>query len=110
MGLGEAPIANMVHLLETKGVRVFSLVEDCHELDAFSTWLDGTPFVFLNTRKSAERSRMDAAHELGHLVLHRVGRPQGKEAEEEATRFGAAFLMPRASPTATRWFSSCCPR
>lgn len=101
-GLGEAPIANMVHLLEAHGVRVFSLVEDCHELDAFSTWLDGTPFVFLNTMKSAERSRMDAAHELGHLVLHRTRRPQGKEAEDEAKRFGAALLMPRASLIAVR--------
>lgn len=101
-GLGEAPIGNMVHLLEAKGVRVFSLVEDCHELDAFSTWLDGTPFVFLNTGKSAERSRMDAAHELGHLLLHRTARPQGKEAEDEATRFGAAFLMPRPSLLSAR--------
>lgn len=101
-GLGEAPIGNMIKLLETKGIRVFSLVEDCHELDAFSTWLDGTPFVFLNTGKSAERSRMDCAHELGHLLLHRTGRPQGKDAEDEANRFAAAFLMPRASLLAAR--------
>jgi Zn-dependent peptidase ImmA (M78 family)/DNA-binding XRE family transcriptional regulator len=101
-GLGEAPIGNMIKLLETKGVRVFSLVEDCHELDAFSTWLDGTPFVFLNTGKTAERSRMDCAHELGHLLLHRTGRPQGKDAEDEATRFASAFLMPRASLLAAR--------
>lgn len=102
-GLGGAPIGSMVVLLEKHGVRVYSLVEDCHELDAFSTWRDATPFVFLNTMKSAERSRMDLAHELGHLVLHRTARPQGKEAEEEATRFGAAFLMPRASLLAARF-------
>jgi len=70
-GLGERPIKNMVHLLESKGVRVFSMAEDTTEVDAFSLWRETTPFVFLNTMKSAERSRFDAAHELGHLVLHR---------------------------------------
>jgi Zn-dependent peptidase ImmA (M78 family) len=48
--------------------------------------------------KSTERSRFDAAHELGHLVLHRhAGAPQGREAEHEANRFASAFLMPRGS-------------
>ena len=96
-GLGNAAIPNMVHLLEVHGIRVFSLVEDCRELDAFSTWRDNTPYVFLNTMKSAEHSRMDAAHELGHLVLHREGAPNGKQAEAEANAFAAAFLMPRSS-------------
>ena len=101
-GIGEAPIVNMVHLLESKGVRVFSLAEDCRALDAFSTWRDGVPFVFLNTVKTGAKGRMDAAHELGHIVLHREVRPNGREAEDQATRFGAAFLMPRASLLAAR--------
>jgi Zn-dependent peptidase ImmA (M78 family)/DNA-binding XRE family transcriptional regulator len=97
-GLGERPIRNMVHLLEAKGIRVFSMFEDTTEVDAFSLWRGTTPFVFLNTLKSAERSRFDAAHELGHLVLHRhAGCPQGREAEHEANRFASAFLMPRGS-------------
>jgi len=96
--LGERPIRNMVHLLEAKGVRVFSMFEDTAEVDAFSLWRATTPFVFLNTMKSAERSRFDAAHELGHLVLHRhAGAPSGREAEHEANRFASAFLMPRGS-------------
>jgi Zn-dependent peptidase ImmA (M78 family) len=96
-GLGERPIKNVVHLLEAQGVRVFSLVEECKEVDAFSLWRRGTPYVFLNTLKSAERSRFDASHELGHLVLHRHGAPQGREAEQEADAFASAFLMPRGS-------------
>lgn len=96
-GLGELPVKNMVHLLESKGVRVFSLSVDAAEVDAFSMWRQSTPFVFLNTKKSAEHSRFDAAHELGHLVLHRHGSPQGREAEREANSFASAFLMPRAS-------------
>jgi Zn-dependent peptidase ImmA (M78 family) len=96
-GLGEQPIRNMVHLLEGHGVRVFSLVEKCVEVDAFSLWRNDVPFVFLNTMKSGERARFDAAHELGHLILHRHGGPQGREAETEADRFASAFLMPSTS-------------
>jgi Zn-dependent peptidase ImmA (M78 family)/DNA-binding XRE family transcriptional regulator len=95
--LGELPVKNMVHLLESKGVRVFSLTLDAEAVDAFSMWHDNTPFIFLNTRKSAEHSRFDAAHELGHLVLHRHGEPQGQDAEREAHTFASAFLMPRGS-------------
>lgn len=96
-GLGERPIRNVVQLLEANGVRVFSLVQESADVDAFSVWRSDVPFVFLNTMKSAERSRFDAAHELGHLVLHRHGAPQGREAEREADAFASAFLMPAGS-------------
>lgn len=95
--LGDRPIGNVIHLLEAHGVRVFSLVEECAEVDAYSFWLEGTPYVFLNTIKTPEHSRMDAAHELGHLVLHwRHETPRGREVEHEANAFASAFLMPRA--------------
>jgi Zn-dependent peptidase ImmA (M78 family)/transcriptional regulator with XRE-family HTH domain len=96
-GLGETPIKNMVHLLESRGIRVFSLAIDAREVDAFSFWRNGTPFVFLNTRKSAERSRYDAAHELAHLVMHKHAAPNGQDAELQANAFASAFLMPRQS-------------
>jgi len=101
-GLGEHPVKNVVHLLEAKGVRVFSLAIDAKEVDAFSMWWNGTPFVFLNTLKSGEHSRFDAAHELGHLVMHRHGQPHGQEAEKDANAFGSAFLMPAKSALATQ--------
>jgi Zn-dependent peptidase ImmA (M78 family)/DNA-binding XRE family transcriptional regulator len=95
--LGALSIRNMIHLLEAKGVRVLSLAVDAREVDAFSMWKGVRPFVFLNTYKSTEHSRFDAAHELGHLVLHKHGPPQGREAEKQANTFASAFLMPRAS-------------
>src|SRR4030095_1201305 len=67
-GLGERPISNMIHLLESKGVRVFSLAENTREVNAYSVWRRDHPYVFLNTFKSAECSRFDSAHELAHLV------------------------------------------
>jgi Zn-dependent peptidase ImmA (M78 family)/DNA-binding XRE family transcriptional regulator len=96
-GLGDKPIKHMIALLEYKGVRVFSLAEQSRHLDAYSFWKGGRPFVFLNTNKSSERSRFDAAHELAHLVLHTHGTPQGRKQEQEAQAFAGALLMPRIS-------------
>ncbi len=100
-GLGNKPAPNMVHLLESKGVMVFSLAEDCRELDAFAFWRYGRPFVMLNMMKTAERSRFDVAHELGHLVLHREVGQTAKQHEEEANSFASAFLLPRQAMLAT---------
>jgi Zn-dependent peptidase ImmA (M78 family)/transcriptional regulator with XRE-family HTH domain len=95
-GLGESPIPHVLHLLESRGVRVFSLIGECREVGAFSFWL-GHPFVCLGTDKTPERSIFDMAHELGHLVLHRgTASPRGRDAERQADLFAANFLMPEA--------------
>lgn len=99
-GIGEKSISNMVHLLEAKGIRVYSLTQNCLEVDAYSYWLDNKAFIFLNNQKTPERSRFDAAHELGHLVLHRnisTNGEKSKEAEQEANQFASEFLMPERS-------------
>ncbi len=95
--LGQQSISNMIHLLEKHGIRVFSLSENTQSVDAFSFWKDDIPYIFLNTQKSAERSRFDAAHELGHLLLHKHGVPQGRDLEAEADKFSAHLLMPRST-------------
>jgi transcriptional regulator with XRE-family HTH domain len=96
-GLGEASIPNMLHVVEAHGVRVYSLTAGL-DLDAFAFWADGTPFIMLNTTKSGERSRFDAAHELAHLVLHRhAAVALSKDTEREAQRFASALLMPRSA-------------
>ena len=104
-GLGVLSITNMVALLENHGVRVFSLATDTPYLDAFSFWHALTPYVFLNTNTSkttAERLRMDVAHELGHLVLHFKGgaASRDRQAEHDARRFAGAFLIPESSVAA----------
>jgi hypothetical protein len=83
----------MVHLLEARGVRVFSLAEDAADVDAFCFWhkraKDDPPaaFVFLNLQESGERGGFDAAHELGHLATHRAIDFRGKDVEREADGF-----------------------
>jgi Zn-dependent peptidase ImmA (M78 family)/transcriptional regulator with XRE-family HTH domain len=96
--LGQAPIKNMQHLLEARGVKIFSLPSECADVDAFSLWWQGTPYISLTAAKTAERRRFDLAHEFGHIALHGGDEAcQGKIAEAEANRFAAALLMPRAS-------------
>lgn len=95
--LGEKPISNLIHLLESKGIKVYSIEVDSLNVDAFSIWNNGVPFVMLNNAKSAERSRFDAAHELGHLILHKHGINKSRIAEQQANDFASSFLMPEAS-------------
>lgn len=99
--LGYRAVPNLIHLLELKGVRVYSLTQDTRNADAFSFWRNDTPFVFLDRSASAERVRFDAAHELGHLILHKRGGPVGQDAESQANAFASAFLMPASSIFAT---------
>lgn len=94
--LGERPIGNMLGLLETNGVRVFSLSENTASVNAFSFWRDEKPFIFLNNFKTAESSIFDSAHELGHLIMHKHGEPkESRASEREANEFASAFLMPK---------------
>lgn len=98
--LGDRPISNMLHLLEAKGVRVASLDQEYSDIDAFCFYRDAVSYVFLNTGKSAERQRFDAAHELGHLVLHselEMDPSTSKAREAEANAFAANFLMPQSA-------------
>jgi Zn-dependent peptidase ImmA (M78 family)/DNA-binding XRE family transcriptional regulator len=98
-GWGERPIRNVIHMLESKGVRIFSMDVEAREVDAFSLWHGETPLILLNQYKSAEHARFDACHELAHLVLHRHGSPRSASRiyEREAHEFASAFLMPRGS-------------
>jgi Zn-dependent peptidase ImmA (M78 family) len=96
--LGTGPIKSLLPVMELHGIRVLSVAAAFRDVDAFSFYRSGTTFTFLDTSKTAERLRFDAAHELGHLCLHAEhGVPHGKEAHAEANRFAAAFLMPRDS-------------
>ena len=98
----EGPIDNVVRLLERHGVAVFRSAlasdnaTDKHNVDAFS-WTEGPrPIVVLGTGKDVyERSRLDAAHELGHVLLHASDPdPANKPMERQAQRFGSALLAP----------------
>ena len=90
------PIQNVVGLVEGHGIVVIRLPLDSADVDAFSLPFADHPVVVLGSDKNDRaRSRFDASHELGHLVVHGDevwGLPQ---VERQAHEFAAAFLMPK---------------
>ena len=105
--LGSGPIRQLLPVCELHGIRVLSLAPEYRNVDAFSFYDKGTPSIFLNTTKTAERLRFDLAHELGHLIMHGEYEVcQGREAETQANNFARAFLMPRDSVLSARLFGS----
>lgn len=91
------PITDVVNLLERHGVLVLRLPLDAAEVDAFSLPFADRPVVVLGADKGDRaRSRFDAAHELGHLVMHGESVWGVKEVENQAHKFAAEFLMPAA--------------
>jgi len=89
------PAPNLVALLEREGAAVLRLPLSSADVDAFSLPFPDHPVVVLASDKNDRaRSRFDAAHELGHLIMHGEllwGMP---EIEKQAHQFAAAFLMP----------------
>jgi Zn-dependent peptidase ImmA (M78 family)/DNA-binding XRE family transcriptional regulator len=101
-GLGYSPLENMVRHLERIGCIVARVPLDADSPGAFSQWDGRVPYIVLASEDLvAARLRFDAAHELGHLVLHRhlaqsrLDDPEyHRTLEEQASRFASAFLLP----------------
>ncbi|GAC1381344.1 MAG: XRE family transcriptional regulator [Marmoricola sp.] len=96
-GIPEGPFPPVVRLLETNGVIVVRLPpETDRKVSAFSSDAGNYPLVLLASDKADKaRGRFDAAHELGHLLLHPDTEPGSKIVEEQANRYAAELLMPR---------------
>lgn len=96
-GIEPGPVPSVVQTLEAHGIIALRLPPQTDSaVDAFSTFSGRRPLVFLSPAKGDKaRSRFDAAHELGHLVLHPDTEPGSKLIESEAHRFAAEFLTPR---------------
>jgi Zn-dependent peptidase ImmA (M78 family) len=102
--LGVSPISDVVLLLENSGVIVGRGEMGAETLDAFSQWPkdEPRPYIFLGSDKtSLVRSRFDALHELGHLLLHRnIDRRALKNnvsfrlMEDQCHYFSSAMLLP----------------
>lgn len=102
-GLGVKPIRHLVAEIERHGVLVvlFTLREEGDDqkrhIDAFSTSATPRPMIILTPDKADDvmRHRFSAAHELGHIVLHRWHQTRDAHMEREADAFAAEFLTPR---------------
>lgn len=93
--IAKGPVPHVVRLLEVNGVVVSHCIFDCREMSSFSLWLKSRPIVVLKEeRDDLARLRSDAAHELGHLVLHERPESSSQLIEDQAQAFAASFLTP----------------
>lgn len=101
-GLGSGPIPDVSLALENAGVILVREETGTVKIEGLSTWAHplNRPIVLLVADKgNAFRGRFDAAHELGHLMLHKsipaTGAAAGHaEMEQQAHAFAGAFLLP----------------
>lgn len=102
LGLGLAPVQDMVDLLETEmGVRIFLRGLDSKIGGLFAYAPEVGACFLINSKHPKTRRAWTVAHELGHFLTDRSGAEvcyvdgRGKSpAERFADLFAAAFLMP----------------
>lgn len=100
--LGRGPISDLILLMENAGIILGEDEIGSIKLDGVSWWSSRTdrPYVLLaQDKKSGVRRRLDAAHELAHLVLHREVTPEQlvehfSLIEGQAMALAGALLMP----------------
>jgi Zn-dependent peptidase ImmA (M78 family) len=91
------PIGNLISLVESMGAIVIPFDFGTDDVDAVGQWTWGLPpLFFLNSAAPTDRMRFSLAHEIGHIVMHRVPTP---DLEKEADRFAAELLLPAADIT-----------
>ena len=93
-GLGHEPIANLVELLEERGIKTFAFALGSLgglAARARRPGLPPVPIIVVNVRDWGERQRFTIAHELGHIVLDVA---PDIDAERVAHRFAGALLLP----------------
>lgn len=95
----DGPIRGLLNRMERAGILVFRAPVTLDDFDAFSAWSaeeDSRPVVVLGAPKDGERDRATAAHEVGHLAMHRVFLGDLASVERDALRFAGELLLPES--------------
>ena len=90
--VGNRPLDNLVQTAEDRGVIVIDWDDDSGKFDGLSGWCDRYPVTVINANTSADRKRLNLAHEIGHLVMDTSH--ASEDDESLAHRFAAALLVP----------------
>lgn len=86
------PINNLTTILERAGIFVLYLDVATNKFDGIRFVADqNLPIIAVNKNVPPDRFRFTLAHELGHLIMHRVVTPT---ADDEASLFASEFLTP----------------
>jgi Zn-dependent peptidase ImmA (M78 family)/transcriptional regulator with XRE-family HTH domain len=88
------PIDDLTSWIERAGCFVIHVELPDAAMDGMTLRAPDTPpCIFVNRNAPADRMRFSLAHELGHLVMHRL---PSVDMEQEANAFASAFLAPAA--------------
>lgn len=91
--LGEAPISNLMELLEDKGIRIHE-IETEEYFNGISAWVEDIPVIALRHQDDLLRKRFTISHELGHILLEIHEKNDRKAREKLCHIFAGAFLLP----------------
>jgi Zn-dependent peptidase ImmA (M78 family) len=91
----DEPIASVVEVLELFGIRVLENPTDLR-IDGMAAKYGDEYVVVLNPTASNDRTRLNAAHELAHVLLGDCDHDEGesKAVEQRAFDFASHFLLP----------------
>ena len=89
--LGYRPVDSLIELIEERGGTIVAWPEGWG-FDGLSGWANQAPVLVLNNAMPPDRLRLNAAHEIGHLVMKSTD--DAKKDELFAFRFAASFLVP----------------
>ena len=91
----DGPIANIVELLENKGI-LFSMCKiENDKFSGMNGFINDRPYIIINETMSPERNRSTIVHELAHLMFSWPQDMDDKQVEAIATAISGAFLFPR---------------
>jgi len=93
-GLPPGPVENVIATLESLGIVVVKRALGSTAQDAVSSWPHDTnrpAILIVNSGLSGDRQRFTVAHELGHMIMHRL---PNEDQERQADLFAASLLAP----------------
>ncbi|QGZ27077.1 ImmA/IrrE family metallo-endopeptidase [Streptococcus ruminicola] len=92
--------SDLMFKIEKSGVYVIERMIN-GAADAYSAWSkDFKPYIVLGREKSSVRRNFDLAHELGHILLHKMvdfdslTKEELQKCEDQANLFASCFLLP----------------
>ncbi|MBT1686180.1 XRE family transcriptional regulator [Dawidia soli] len=94
-GIYENPFANVVGVLENRGVKVVEFRGPAG-FEGLSARYDGNPIVVLNSAiEEVTRKRFTALHELGHLILQIPKHVKYEVVESICNAFASMLILPK---------------
>ena len=91
----DGPIEDLIGKLENKGIIIYECDIDNNKFSGMNGFVNGRPYIALNSNMNAERKRSTLAHELAHLMFIWPNDMDVKAVEQMATAISGAFLFPK---------------